>query len=307
MNTAAAPHYLTLGVQSNATAREIREAYRRLAKRHHPDANAGNPTAEERFKAISVAYQVLGDPAARRQYDRAFAAARDSRKTDAKKSSATPGRNVKIILHLTLEEAAKGGSRKLRYPRDTICLGCIGSGRAARNTGECRSCKGSGRVTQDHSATVHFKRGVRADDLIRIVGAGHNDPEAGTAGDLVVAVKYKKHPYLTVKGAELHYETLINLEQYMEGGKVRIPTLAGVIALEVAPRFPDGGTVRLQGKGLPATNGNPAGDLIVTLRHCLPKRLSSKEKSVLAELLKLPGFNPMLDRDGLLPREGAAE
>lgn len=297
--------YDILEVSPGASPRQIQIAYRRLAKLHHPDANPGDPGAAERFKRISAAYRVLSDPAARRNYDRTLASAASPPPSGPGYNSASAGistRNIKIRLYLSLEEACRGGVRKLKFPRHAVCLVCGGAGRD-RTGAACSACQSRGYVVVDHSSQVRYEPGVRDGETIRLPGEGHADVLNATPGDVLVTVTFKAHPYFTVQGADLHYSAVVTLEEYLEGTTVKVPTITGSTMLEVPPRFPDGGVFRLPGRGLPGGAGRPAGDIVVTIRHCVPRKLSSRERGLLRELQKLPGFRPPTDANGFVPRD----
>ncbi len=303
-----ASHYRVLGVSPGATSQEIRAAYRRLAKQFHPDANPDDPRAEGRFKQITAAYQVLGDSATRRHYDRAGAGGEPEPAPPADEATAGTtrkrgSRHVKVRLHLTIEEACRGGMKKVRYPRSTVCVVCGGSGVNGQDGGECRACSGGGVVKVEHTVKVTYPAGIRPDETLTIVGVGHADKARAAAGDLSVTVKYKPHPYFEIQGDDLHYHCYIGLDQYIEGGRLRVPTLKGPIDMALQPRVADGGTIRLNRRGLPGKDSGKAGDIVITVHHCLPKRLSRKERERLQEVMRMSGFRPLPDTQGLFPRE----
>lgn len=299
------PHYRTLGLEPDASRDEIKSAYRHLAKRHHPDANAGDIAAEELFKRITAAYQVLGDPVSRREYDRTHAYIDSSARRaerHSKRAARDKGRDVHIKLYLTIEEACKGGFAKVKYPRDSICVVCDGDGYPSGKSEVCSACKGQGLVKFDHSVKISYPAGIRSDETLIISGAGHVDQPSVSAGDLYVKIAYKPHPYFEVNGNDIYYRCLIGLDTYIEGGQLRLPTTQGAISIPLDSRFPDGGTIRLNGRGLPARNGFSIGDMVITVNHCLPKRLSRKEKDKIKEIMDLPSFSPPADENGLFPR-----
>ena len=297
------PHYRTLGVQPDASAKEIRSAYRRLAKKYHPDANQGDPRAEELFKRVGIAYQILNDPESRKQYDHIH---KDRIELEQLRTASRPhveseGRNVKINLYVTIEDAVKGGLRQVQYPRDTTCVVCGGTGKSKQNGGLCYSCNGEGIITLEFSTKVSFPVGIRNGETMILIGSGHMGQNMN-AGDLAVTVLLKPHPYLEIDGGDLVYHTLIGLDQYIEGGRIRVPVPSGTTMVDVPPRFPDKGVLRKKGRGMPAFKNHQPGDLVVIVEHCLPKKLSRKERIKIDELMGMPGFSPPVDEMGLFPR-----
>lgn len=295
------PHYRTLGIDIDASGEEIHKAYRSLAKKYHPDANQGDPRSEELFKRVSAAYMALSDPKSRRIYDKLHSVDLKRTARNARPHSPKEGRNIRMKFYLDVEEVCAGGAKEVRYSRDTTCAICDGKGLTAPHHEECISCSGTGIVNLDYTTHVEFPPGTRNRDEIRAPGAGHMG-RLKSAGDLLIEVQLKTHRYLAVQDADLHYKYFLGLEQYIEGGDIEIPTPQDVIKVKLPPRFPDGGTLRLQGRGLPASKNRPGGDLIITVEHCLPKRLSRKERVMIQELMEMPSFNPPADNKNLFPK-----
>ena len=295
-------HYRTLGVDPQATDDEIRAAYRRLAKKYHPDANKDDPRAEENFKRISEAYRALSDPSVRSPLGKRQDPPKPSppaEKPFAKPRAPEEGRSVRMKLYLSLEEAFSGGSKEVRYPRETLCPACAGKGQQSGVA--CAACEGQGILINDYAVMVDFPMGARPEEEIRIAGSGHQG-QSRQFGDLIVIIQYKPHTYLDVKGADLHYRHYLGLEQYIEGGSIPVPTMSGIIQVKLPARFPDGGTLRLKDRGLPEREKLPAGSLLITIEHCLPVKLSQKERSVIHKLMNFPSFSPPVDSQGLIPK-----
>jgi len=116
---------------------------------------------------------------------------------------------------------------------------------------------------------------------------------------LIASMTIRPHKYLNVQGSDLHYHHMIGIDNYIEGGKVRVPTPVGIIEVNIPARFPDHGSLRIPGRGMPKGNGRIGGDLVINIEHCLPRKLSKKEKSIVNELMKMTGFNPPVDENGL--------
>ena len=298
-------YYKVLGVSPKASNEEIRSAYRRLAKQCHPDANPNDPEAEERFKDISEAYRTLGKLESRRRYDDNITkGSHRPEKTGRKEKTTTPASpHVKVNLYLTIEQACKGGTRKVNYSRKTICVLCKGSGKVKGSGADCRTCSGEGMLQYEHAVKVRYPPGIRPDEKIVYAREGHVLSTNQTPGDLLVTVVYRPHRYLEVKGINLRYSCLIGIDQYIQGGRLRIPTISGTTFIVLEPLIADGEKITLTGRGLPANDDHKAGNMVITVYHCLPKKLSRKEMEKVKELMQMPGFSPPVDENGLFPRE----
>jgi len=291
-------YYSTLGVSPDASNEEIKSAYRRLAKRLHPDHNRSDPLAEERFKKVAEAYQALSDPAARL---RAAGTEPPPPKKRPASESSPVAKDIRMRLHLPLEEVARGGARTLQFQRTSVCAKCRGA-RVTDHNLPCPFCDGRGWDKKDAEAVAIFLPGIAPGSKIRIAGMGDVGAPGRPAGDLVVEIAYKPHRYFERTGADLLYAAFIGLDLFIEGGKLKIPTLFSPVEIAIPARIPDGRVIKINGKGLPPWNGEAAGDLIVTLQLCLPKKLSSKERTMLNDLMKLPGFAPPTDGAGFVPK-----
>jgi len=314
-------HYRTLRISTEASSDDIRDAYRKPAKKFHPDTNQGDLGFEEKFKKVAAAYSALSDPNARQLYDKLHVVRKrraPDKRTKTKRAprpspknkftqqqprqhSPVEGRNVKVKIFLTLEEAVKGGIKQIRFQRDTTCGYCEGLGRISTPPDTCKSCEGTGIIVLENEVGVTFAPGVRQGDEVRMLKAGHMGTTK-SAGDLIAAIIIKSHKYLKIQHSDLHYHYMLGIDKYIEGGKIKVPAPTGIIEVNLPLRFPDHGSLRLPGRGLPACQGRPAGDLVINVEHCLPRKLSKKERSIVQELMEMTGFNPPTDKDGLFPK-----
>ena len=280
-------YYDILGVSRSASEKDIRQAYRRLARRHHPDVNPGDKQAEKRFKEITGAYEVISDPDKRTKYDRygerweqaeAFEKARQAagggawftqsfdlgdlfgggggsfeRIFDSFLGRRGPmrGQNVESVAEVTLEEAFQGTIRRLEVQSEEACGTCGGSGQIAGAV--CHICRGAGAVLRPKRLEVKIPAGVRDGSRVRIGGAGR--PSAGRGGprgDLYVVVKVRPHSSFERKGDDLTTDVDVPLEDAVLGGEVEVPTLAGKrVALTIPALTQNGRVFRLSGLGMP--------------------------------------------------------
>lgn len=302
MKSSIPPLYRTLGLEPEAKIEDIKAAYRRLAKKSHPDANPDKPNSDELFKRVAEAYRILIDPASRNRYDVATGVKVSSKEEQRRAASSETGyrEDVHIRLHLTLEQAWRGGRKELKFPRNTPCSICEGSGLDDRGR-RCEKCNGTGVFRKNVSVDVEYPPGVRPGSTLRFAAFGHRLPPGYHSGDLLVEILYKANAYLDVQGSDLHYRALIGLDLFIEGGNIVVPTPSGALSVAIPPRMSDGRVLKLAGKGLPPFQKEKSGDMIVRIELCVPKRLSRKEKQMLKELMSLPGFQPPVDASGFIP------
>ncbi len=295
--------YDVLGVSKSASAADVKSAFRKLAKKYHPDQSK-EPRAKERFAEIGAAYEILGDEKKRAAFDRGEidadgkprapqfdgfggfgrqpgAGAGDFRGFDFG-SGGFPGGTGSIdqdVLSELFGGAARRGRARAQHaakgediavtvavPLTTIATG--GSVRVALPTGR----------TLD--ATV--PAGIEDGKSIRLRGQGHPGARGGPVGDVIVTIRYAPHPVFKVEGRDLRLDLPITLYEAVLGGKARVPTLGGEVEMSIAPGMSGGRVMRLRGKGLPATGDAPAGDLLATVRIVLP----DAEDRELAELMR---------------------
>ncbi len=284
--------YDVLGVSKTASAAEIKSAFRKLAKRFHPDQSK-EPRAKERFAEVGSAYEILGDEKKRGAFDRGEIDAEGKPRAPQFDGFGFGGRSQRsggadfrgfgfdfgnggisggassidqdILSELfgggrrgrtRAQEATKGGdiAVTVAVPLTTIAGG--GLVRVALPTGR----------TLDVTAPA----GIEEGKSIRLRGPGHRGRRGGPAGDVIVTIRYEPHPNFKVEGRDLRLELPITLYEAVLGGKVRVPTLGGEVEMSIAPGMSSGRVLRLRGKGLPGTSEQPGGDLLATIRIVLP-------------------------------------
>ena len=298
-------YYKVLGVAKNATEKEIKAAYRKLARKHHPDMNQGNPKAEARFKEIGEAYEVLSDPEKRKRYDQ-LGADWKSHRSAAPGAGAWPGGG-----QVRVDFGDLGGSGAAGFSDffSTFFGGGgfpgfdaerPGDGSGGRASAEPEIVLSLEEVLKGATRTVELdEQGPRRRVEVRIppgVRAGTRVRVAGEAGDgkrrreFYLRVQIAPHPVFERKGDDLQTSIKVPLTTAVLGGEVEVPTLEGPVAMKIPEGTTVGQTFRLRGKGLPrAEAGGGRGDILVTLSVDLPKKLSSRQRELFEELRRLGG------------------
>jgi len=364
-------YYEVLGVSKNATKDEIKKAYRKLAMQYHPDRNPGDKEAEEKFKEAAEAYDVLSDDEKRAKYDKFghaglgssgsqgfqdindifshfqdifggfgggsifddFFGTSSSRTQSRRRSSGQPGGDLKINLKLTLEEIAKGATKKVKVKKYIKCESCGGTGAqggvsyktcsACNGTGEirtvsrslfgqfvnittcpncggegkvianpCKVCNGDGRVMAEKVINIEVPPGVEDGSYMTLRGEGNAGKRGGPAGNIIVVFQELPHELFQRKGNDVIYELYLSFPEAALGCEVTVPTLTGPVKMKVEPGTQPGVFLKLREKGIPKLNGYGAGDQLVKINIYVPKKLNSKEKELLKELMEQPNIKP---------------
>jgi DnaJ-class molecular chaperone len=294
----AADPYQTLGVKKDASQETIQKAYRRLAKKLHPDLNPGNKQAEEQFKAVSAAYDLLSDPQKRARYDRGeidasgverprqryyrdFAdAASNSYTSDA--GFADFGGMDDVLSQMFGRQGRgnirmRGGDVNYRLTLDFL---------DALNGGKQQLTLPDGSVLD-----VNIPPGTRDGQVLRLRGKGRGGIGGGPPGDALIEIEVRPHPVFTLKGDDVYVALPISLREAVLGGKVNVPTPSGVVSMNV-PRWANTGTrLRLKGRGAPRPDGT-RGDEYVTLKVMLPERPDPELEKFVAEWRPRAARNP---------------
>jgi molecular chaperone DnaJ len=276
-------YYAVLGIAATAAPREIRQAYRRLARQYSPDVNFWDATAEALFVEIAEAYRVLSDPQARAMYDR-FGAGLLS-------EALGPGRrgdDVHTSVELDFAVVARGATVQIPVQRFSPCSECGATGR--RERGACAACQARGvRRVLDRVAVV-VPPGVDTGTQVRVRGEGSAGPFGGPRGDLVVSTRVGEHPFFVRRGDGVGCEVPLGLWEAVRGTRIPIPTPLGESVLVVPPGTPGGTVFRLRGQGLPRLADGAPGDLYVTVRIEVPTGLDARTDELVRELERLlPG------------------
>lgn len=276
-------YYAVLGIAATAAPREIRQAYRRLARQYSPDVNFWDVSAHSLFEEISEAYRVLSDPQARAMYDR-FGAGLIGEALGAGRR----GEDVHMSVELDFAAAARGATLELGVQRFSPCQACGAAGRAAGVA--CASCQARGVRRVVEPVTVVIPAGVDSGTQVRVSGEGSAGPFGGPRGDLVVSTRVREHPFFVRKGEGVYCEVPLGLWEALRGARIRVPTPVGEGVLVVPPGTPAGAVFRLRGQGLPRLADGTPGDLYVTVRIEVPTGLDARTDELVRELERLlPG------------------
>lgn len=314
-------YYQVLGVSKGADEKEIKAAYRRLARKHHPDVNPGSREAEAAFKEVSEAYQVLGDPEKRKNYDR-FGHGFDeggftwhNPKTYGPEAGQEGGfgdlfeqifsnfgggggffgggksvdpENVTQEIILTLEEVDRGVTRTLTFQVGDACTHCKGVGQVQmmnRQAAPCPTCGGRGTVTASRSVPVAVPMGVADGVKLRVPGRGVTGSN-GKTGDLYVLVKVAPHTKFKRTGDDLETEIEVPFYKAALGGSIQVPTLKSVETVQMPAGTQGGQRLRLKGKGLCKKGGEPS-NLYARIKITVPRDMDQKTEDLMKQLRSL--------------------
>ncbi len=266
--------YQILGVSKTATQDDIRSAYRKLAKKWHPDVNKGDKAAEERFKAISSANDILGDPDRRAQYDRgeiggdgearapqgAYRQYSNAGGYSSAQGFGADDIGVNDIFSELFRGAGGGGAPRASRGRDIAYTMSVSFADSITGAQE--------RLTLPDGRTIDVRvpPGLEDRQTLRLRGQGGEGYYGGPAGDALIEVRVLPHPFFRREGNDVLIDLPITLKEAVLGAKVPVPTVTGTVTLTVPKRSDTGGVLRLRGRGVPAGSARPAGDQKVTLR-----------------------------------------
>jgi molecular chaperone DnaJ len=342
-------YYEILGVTREADDEEIKKAYRRLAMQYHPDRNVGDVEAEEKFKEAAEAYEVLSDAQKRQRYDRYGHAGLEGMNVhhfgDAEevfnlfgdlfgdifgqrgRHGMRGGRDLQVIIDLTLTEAYRGTVKSVTINRAETCGTCSGSGsrpgsqpqtcrrcrgqgvlivrisgflpiqqqqtcpdchgRGVRVTDPCTSCRGQGRVEARRTLEVTIPPGVDNGTRIRLTNEGEAG-EMGTArGDLYCMMRVREHALFQREGQHLVCQVPITFSQAALGGDIDLPTLDGPLTHKLKRGTQSGDLLRINGRGMPSLRGGRPGDLVVQVVVETPRQLTKRQEELFRELAEL--------------------
>ncbi len=300
-------YYQTLGVPRNAADKDIKAAYRKLAREHHPDANKGNKASEEKFKEIGEAYEVLKDPEKRRRYDTLganYKAGADFRPPPdggfafdfGNLGDLGRGGSFSDFFETLFGQAGfggpggfrpQGGPQPVQQPRRNDQEAEIELNLEEVLKGVTKTLQITQPGQKPRTLEVKIPPGVRTGSKIRVQGEAGKATGATPAGDLYLKVKVKPDPKFTIDGDNLISEVSLSPAQVVIGAELSVSTLEGSVRIRVPAGTQNGRLLRLRGKGLPKVKGGPRGDLLVRAKIVVPTTLTDEERSLYEQLAKL--------------------
>ena len=371
---ATTDYYQVLGVSRDASDSDIKKAYRKLAIQYHPDKNPGDSEAEEKFKEISAAFDILKDPEKRAKYDQfghdAFRGGYSSSGVDpfdlfkdvfggggnsggfgsifedffgggsGGTADGIRGNDLRVSVSISLEQAAKGVEKEIKYSRHkecskcdgsgssdksskTMCTTCGGVGQVASNQGfisirrtcpscngsgvtienPCKNCHGQGRAKTSDSVKVKIPAGINDNSRLCSRGRGDASPRNGPFGDLYVDVQVKSHDLFERDEDDLFHEILIPFTLSTLGGTIDAPTLEGKVTLKIPPGTPSNKTFRIRDQGMPNLRSpSHKGDLYIKTVIHVPNNLTKEQKEKLVEFGLACGDKDLEEEASLLDK-----
>ncbi len=359
-------YYEVLGVSRDASERDIARSYRKLAVQFHPDSNPGDEEASMKFKEAAEAYEILSDSRKRGRYDRfghagvegngaQFGSAEDIFAAFGEMfggggmfgdifgqgggRQVRKGADIRVDVTLTLEEAGRGVSKKLKFDRrhacetcdatgsrpgsePVACQQCGGRGQVLQSAGilrvqttcpvcrgqgkiivdPCEDCRGQGQIKRRVELEVAIPAGVDDGMRVRLAGEGEASTGGGPSGDCYVFISVRRHKLFHRDGQNLILEMPISYTQAALGAEIEVPTLDGPDKLTIARGTQSGEVFKLPGRGMPSPQGGRKGDLLVQTFIETPKKISPEQEELLRQLAELEHSDVLPERKNFLQR-----
>ncbi|MBJ6609357.1 MAG: DnaJ domain-containing protein [Candidatus Thiothrix moscowensis] len=283
-------YYKVLGLTKEATQDDIKRVYRKLARKYHPDISKED-NAEEQFKEVGEAYEVLKDPEKRAAYDQLgedLKAQRDFRPPPNSAGGAGHSADFDDFLANLFGQRGRGGAGRVYQENGEdsharVSIDLEDAYRGATRSLNLRSFQ------QERTLNVKIPKGVKQGQHIRLQGQGNPGIGGGAAGDLYLEITFNPHPLYRVEELDVYLELPISPWEAALGGSVKIPTPDGAVDMKIPAGSSSGRKLRLKGRGIPA---QIPGDFYVTLKVVMPDTFSDKAKALYTELALEQTFNP---------------
>ena len=304
-------YYAILGVPRDASAEDIKKAFRKLARKHHPDVAKDKKAAEEKFKEINEANEVLGDPEKRRKYDQ-LGMDWENPHAGRQQTHAAPHEfNFGGTGFSDFFEQYFSGASRYGFPEDMH-----GGPRATSRKHRGSDIEGDILVTleeamhgsvrpvslqtadpktgkvETHTFQVRIPPGVTDGKRIRVPGQGEPGSGGGEAGDLYLRVRHAAHPDFSTHGADVFHELEIAPWEAVLGAEISVPTLDGAVKLRIPAGSENGQQLRVRGRGLPKGKSGERGDFHAVLSIRIPEKLTDEERPLWEKLRSVSRFNP---------------
>lgn len=344
-------YYEVLGVAKGAADDEIKKAYRSLAKKYHPDLNPGDKAAEDKFKEVGEAYEVLSDQQKRAQYDQfghsgpqgGFGGGAGGDPFGGggfgdifesffgggifgggRRNGPEKGADLRFDVTITFQEAAFGVKKDINIMREENCPICQGSGAEPGTTAEtcstckgsgqvrttqntmfgsfasvntcprcqgkgktvstpCRHCNGAGKVRANRTLSINIPAGIDNGQAITLRGEGEAGKKGGPAGDLYIYITVLPHKTFKRRGFDIYQDYNVSFAQAALGSEVQLPTLEDTIKYRIPEGTQPGTTFRIKQRGIKKLNSESKGDMYITVKVEVPKRLTARQKELLRE------------------------
>jgi curved DNA-binding protein len=289
-------YYKILGVDKNATEKEIKSAYRKLARKHHPDLNPNDKDAKRKFQEINEANEVLSDTEKRKKYDQY---GENWKQAEESKNAGQYQQQASDAGGQTFTWSQGEGEFSDFFESLFGSLGGTGRGRQVKYRGEDYTAElhlelTDACETHQQTLTVNGEKiriivpaGIENDQTIKIAGHGGKGRNGGPAGDLYITFKIASHPKFKRSGNNLYTTVDLDLYTAVLGGEITVDTLNGKAKLKVRPETQNGSKIKLKGKGFPVYKSRGEyGDLYITYMIRIPTNLTEKQRELFSELSK---------------------
>lgn len=315
-------YYKILGVAEFESAENIKNAYRKLARKWHPDVAGNSSDVIKRFKEINEAYEILSNKVKKEEYDRArkfynyakgreevkfekrtenpqkkgfsfnwedFISRKQREESFKKEAKAAPkrGEDINTDIEISVFEAMSGAMKTINMLQTQICPKC--GGRKFANGSICSHCNGKGELTNYKKFNVKIPAGVKNKSKIRLAGEGAKGLNGGANGDLYITIHIKEPQNYKTEGLNILKTIPITPYEAVLGAKINVSTINGNVSINIAPHTQNGQKIRLSGCGI--VQNDKIGDMIITVEIRIPKNISQEEINLYKKLEEISSGN----------------